>query len=120
MEAQAVEHAGDITTSAGVDVVAIDEAQFFQHDLVEVCLSLIDDGFDVIVAGLNLDSRGVGFGPMPELIAQAHDRIFLTAVCVKCGQDAHYTQRLTSESERVAVGGSGDYEARCRRCWEAL
>lgn len=100
------------------EVVGIDEAQFFDAGLPATCCHLAHLGKRVIVAGLDMDFRGVAFGPMPELLAIAERVDKVTAICTRCGAQASYTQRLTAESQQVVVGASGIYEARCRRCHE--
>ncbi len=100
------------------EVVGIDEAQFFDEELPRVCRHIADLGKRVVVAGLDMDFRGVPFGPMPELLAIAEQVRKITAVCARCGAPASYTQRLIASEEQVVVGASGVYEARCRRCHE--
>jgi thymidine kinase len=100
------------------DVVGIDEAQFFDAQLPKVCSHIADLGKRVIVAGLDMDYRGVPFGPMPELLAIAEKVHKITAICACCGAPANYTQRLIEVAQQVVVGASGVYEARCRRCHE--
>jgi len=103
-------------------VVAIDEAQFFDHDIVELCSTLADEGLRVIVAGLDMDFRGEPFGPVPDLMARAEQVDKLQAICVKCGGPASRTQRLIEgdpaayEDPVILVGASEVYEARCRGC----
>lgn len=100
------------------EVVGIDEAQFLDEKLPGVCSHLADLGKRVIVAGLDMDYRGVPFGPMPELLAIAEQVQKITAICARCGAPASYTQRLVPSRERVVVGAQDVYEARCRRCHE--
>ncbi|MCD4750683.1 MAG: thymidine kinase [Thermoanaerobaculales bacterium] len=100
------------------DVIGIDEAQFFDEELPKVCGHLANLGKRVIVAGLDMDFRGIPFEPMPELLAIAEQVQKVTAVCSRCGASAAYTQRLVPSTERVVVGAMGVYEARCRRCHE--
>ncbi len=100
------------------DVVGIDEAQFFDDGLPKVCSHLANLGKRVIVAGLDMDFRGVPFGPMPELLALAEHVMKITAICSRCGSSAAYTQRLIPSEQQVVVGAAGVYEARCRRCHE--
>ncbi|MGH9367171.1 MAG: thymidine kinase [Thermoanaerobaculia bacterium] len=100
------------------EVVGIDEAQFFDPGLVEVCQQLADQGKRVIVAGLDKDYRGAPFEPVPALMAIAEDVTKTLAICMRCGAPANNTQRLVENAERVVVGASGMYEARCRRCFE--
>jgi thymidine kinase len=97
-------------------VVGIDEAQFFPLGIVEVCNKLANKGKRVIVAGLDQDYKGVPFEPIPQLLAVAEYITKTLAICVVCGNPADKTQRKTQSSERVVVGASEIYEARCRRC----
>lgn len=100
------------------EVVGIDEGQFFDDELPKVCTHLASLGKRVIVAGLDMDYRGVPFGPMPELLAIAEEVRKIQAICTRCGAPASYTQRMTQDDERVLVGATDVYEARCRRCHE--
>lgn len=97
-------------------VIGIDEAQFFSNDIVETCNELANNGRRVIVAGLDQDYRGIPFEPMPQLLAIAEYITKTLAICVNCGNPADKTQRKTTASERVVVGDSDVYEARCRKC----
>ena len=97
-------------------VIGIDEAQFFSSDLINVCNQLADEGKRVIVAGLDMDYRGVPFEPMPQLLSIAEYITKPLAICVECGNPADRTQRKTTSSERVIVGAADVYEARCRKC----
>jgi thymidine kinase len=97
-------------------VIGIDEAQFFSSDIIAVCNKLADSGKRVIVAGLDQDYKGVPFEPMPQLLAIAEYITKTLAICVECGNPADKTQRKTASTERVIVGASDFYEARCRRC----
>lgn len=99
-------------------VVGIDEAQFFDEDLVDVVDVLADQGKRVIVAGLDQDYLGRPFDPMPQLLAAAEEITKTLAICVVCGNPANRTQRLVPSEERIVVGGSRAYEARCRQCFE--
>jgi thymidine kinase len=101
------------------EVVAVDEAQFFGDDLVEACDRLANQGKRVIVAGLDLDYRGLPFGPLPGLICRSEYVTKQLAICMVCGEPAGFTQRLTDSRDRIQVGASGMYEARCRRHFEA-
>jgi thymidine kinase len=102
----------------GVQVVGIDEIQFFDPGIVEVCMQLADAGIRVIAAGLDQDYMRRPFGPMPALLAVAEEVSKMHAVCVRCRGAAHYSQRLTGGNAQVEVGDSS-YEARCRHCFEA-
>ena len=115
-----VERAEDILTRVDdrVQVVGIDEAQFFGGELVEVAESLANRGIRVIVAGLDQDYRGVPFGPMPALLAVAEFVSKQLAICVVCGNPAGRSQRLSPRRDRVVVGARDVYEARCRRCFD--
>jgi thymidine kinase len=99
-------------------VVAIDEAQFFDRGIVEVCDRLADRGVRVIAAGLDQDYLGRPFPPMPELMAIAEEVTKVHAVCSVCGGQASRSQRLVTEAMTVLVGGVEVYEARCRACFE--
>ena len=99
------------------EVVAIDEGQFFDAGIVEVTGVLADRGLRVIVAGLDQDYMGRPFEPMPQLLAVAEYVDKTLAICMQCGAPANRSQRLVSSTDRVVVGGGGQYEARCRRCF---
>jgi len=100
-------------------VVAIDEAQFFDRGIVDVAQTLADRGVRVLLAGLDQDYLGRPFHPMPELLAVAEQVTKVHAVCTQCGGEASRSQRLISYAGTVLVGGSESYEARCRGCFEA-
>jgi thymidine kinase len=102
----------------GTEVVAIDEGQFFDHGIVEVTGTLADRGIRVIVAGLDQDYMGRPFEPMPQLLAVAEYVDKTLAICMQCGAPANRSQRLVASTDRVVVGGGGQYEARCRRCFQ--
>lgn len=102
--------------SADAQVIGIDEAQFFPMGIVDVCNVLANRGKRVIVAGLDQDYKGIPFEPMPQLLAIAEYITKTLAICVVCGNPADKTQRKTHASERVIVGASEIYEARCRKC----
>ncbi len=101
-------------------VIGIDEVQFFDPGIVDVVTKLADMGKRVIVAGLDQDYLGKPFEPVPTLLAIAEYITKTLAVCVRCGNPANHTQRLIESEERIVVGASGMYEARCRRCFEPL
>lgn len=101
----------------GVQVVGIDEIQFFDPGIVEVCMQLADAGLRVIAAGLDQDYMRRPFGPMPALLAVAEEVSKMHAVCVRCRGAAHYSQRVSGGNAQVEVGDSS-YEARCRHCFE--
>ncbi|HXG63796.1 MAG TPA: thymidine kinase, partial [Blastocatellia bacterium] len=101
----------------GVKVVGIDEVQFFDNDIVEVCMELADAGVRVIAAGLDQDYLRRPFGPMPALLAVAEYVSKMHAVCVRCGGPAHYSQRVAGGDSQIEVGDVS-YEARCRSCYE--
>ena len=95
------------------DVVGIDEAQFFDAELVPVVTELAGDGRRVIVAGLDLDYRGEPFEPMPQIMAIAEYVSKQLAICMECGDPAHFSQRLSDSTRRIEVGAQDTYEARC-------
>jgi thymidine kinase len=99
-------------------VIGIDEGQFFGAELVEVCDQLASEGKRVIIAGLDQDYRGVPFEPMPQLLAIAESITKTLAICMRCGNPANRTQRITNQKDRVVVGAKDMYEARCRNCYE--
>jgi thymidine kinase len=103
----------------GVQVVGIDEAQFFDSGLAQLVSELADAGVRVIVAGLDLDYQRRPFGPMPQILALAEYVDKMHAVCVRCGSPAQYSQRIAGGTEQLLVGDGESYEARCRRCYEA-
>ncbi len=113
-----------LALATGCDVVGVDEGQFLDDSLIDVCEQLVDRGIRVVIAGLELDYRREPFGPMPRLLAMADEVAKLKAVCHGCGESALYTQRLFDgkpapfSGETVVIGGLDSYEARCRGCYE--
>lgn len=103
--------------SSEIDVVGIDEAQFFDEGIVDVCNQLANRGVRVIVAGLDMDFRGIPFGPMPALCAIADDVTKVHAICVKCGSLAYLSHRLVDNEKRVLLGEAEEYEPLCRECY---
>lgn len=113
-----VENSSNILLLAtDVDVVGIDEAQFFDKHLVEVVAQLANQGIRVIVAGLDMDFRGNPFGPIPGLMAVADYVTKVHAVCVRCGEIAQFSHRLTEKEQVVLLGEKDIYEPLCRRCY---
>ena len=102
------------------DANAIDEAQFFDDGIIEVCRELADSGVRVIVAGLDMDYTGKPFGPMPALMATAEYVTKVHAICVRCGNLAHHSHRLTQDEKLVMLGETDSYEAICRHCFKEL
>lgn len=103
--------------TADVDVVGIDEAQFFDPGIVDVCIYLANQGIRVIVAGLDMDFKGKPFGPMPQLMAVAEYVSKVHAICMVCGNLAHFSHRLSEEDKLVVLGEKNDYEPLCRTCF---
>lgn len=101
------------------EVVGIDEAQFFDRGIVEVVNKLAENGKRVIIAGLDMDSRGMPFGPMPNLMSIAEYVTKVHAICMVCGDIANYSYRKVPSEEQVMLGESDSYEARCRKCFHA-
>lgn len=101
----------------GVQVVGIDEAQFFDDSLVEVATKLADNGIRVVAAGLDMDYLGKPFGPMPALMAIAEDVQKVHAICVKCGSPAQHSHRLSKNDDLVVLGEKDVYEPLCRHCF---
>ncbi|MFV0392180.1 MAG: thymidine kinase [Paludibacteraceae bacterium] len=116
-----VESSGSILLMATeVDVVGIDEAQFFDEGLIDVCKQLADNGVRVIVAGLDMDFRCRPFGPMPDLMAIADDVYKVHAICVRCGSLAYVSHRLVAGEKQVLVGEMNEYEPICRDCYNKI
>ncbi len=104
--------------ASDIDVVGIDEAQFFDEGLINVCNTLANNGVRVIIAGLDMDYKGVPFGPIPALCAIADDVTKVHAICVKCGALAYLSHRLVQDEHRVLLGEQGEYEPLCRDCYK--
>lgn len=104
--------------ASDIDVVGIDEAQFFDDGLVEVCNQLANNGVRVIVAGLGKDYKGIPFGPIPALCAIADEVTKVHAICVKCGALAYVSHRLIHNDKRVLLGEKDEYEPLCRECYQ--
>ena len=100
------------------DVIGVDEAQFFDDDIVSVLGALANAGKRVVVAGLDKDFRGEAFGPMPQRMTQAEYVTKSLAICMICGEPANFTQRLTPDEDQIIVGELDIYEARCRGCFK--
>lgn len=103
--------------SSDVEVVGIDEAQFFDMGIVDVARDLANRGIRVIIAGLDMDYKGVPFGPMPALMAIADDVYKAHAICVQCGNLAVFSHRLVESDKRVLLGETEKYEPLCRECY---
>ncbi len=103
--------------TSDVEVVGIDEAQFFDDALVDVCNKLADSGVRVIVAGLDMDFKGIPFGPMPGLLAIAEEVTKVHAICMRCGSLASYSFRLADSDKKVLLGEKDNYEPLCRECF---
>jgi thymidine kinase len=116
-----VENSGNILLlSSDIDVVGIDEAQFFDDGLPDVCNQLANQGIRVIVAGLDMDYKGNPFGPMPALCAIAEDVTKVHAICVKCGKLANYSHRLVKNEKLVLLGEKEEYQPLCRECYNRV
>ena len=114
-----IDSAGSILLlSSDIDVVGIDEAQFFDDGIVDVCNELANRGVRVIVAGLDMDYKGKPFGPMPALCAIADDVTKVHAICVKCGNLAYVSHRKVESEQRVLLGETTEYEPLCRECYQ--
>ena len=103
--------------SANIDVVGIDEAQFFDEGLVNVAVKLANMGLRVIIAGLDMDFKGMPFGPMPGLMSVADHVTKLHAICVKCGSIAQFSHRFSLDEKKVLLGEKEQYEPLCRNCF---
>ena len=104
--------------AASAQVVGIDEAQFFPDDIVSVVKQLAHAGKRIVIAGLDKDYRGLPFGPLPQLMAEAEYVTKTLAICIQCGEPAAFTQRLTKDEEQIIIGETDIYEARCRQCFD--
>lgn len=121
MESILVEDINEILeNSTEMDVIGIDEAQFFSNELIPVCKKLAKDNKRVVVAGLDTDFKGIPFGPMPALMCESDFLDKLRAICVKCGNPASFSQRITKDSKQVLIGETDAYEARCRNCFKIV
>jgi thymidine kinase len=103
---------------SGEQIVAIDEAQFFDTQIIQVCTDLANKGVRVIVAGLDMDYKGLPFGPMPQLMAVAEYVSKVHAVCVHCGKLAQFSHRTVAQTEQVLVGAVEKYQPLCRSCYQ--
>jgi thymidine kinase len=118
LESISVNESGRIPDlSKDIDVVGIDEAQFFDEGIAEVCETLANRGLRVIVAGLDMDYTGKPFGPMPALLSIADYVTKLHAICQRCGTIAHYSHRISGDERQVLIGEKDLYEPRCRNCF---
>ena len=114
-----IDSSGNILLLASdIDVVGIDEAQFLDDGLMDVCNQLANNGVRVIVAGLDMDYKGVPFGPIPALCAVADEVTKVHAICVKCGALAYASHRLIADDHRVMLGEQQEYEPLCRECYQ--
>ena len=112
-----VENIKDITKkSKDSNVVGIDEAQFFDITLIDICKNLAKKGKRVVIAGLEKDFQALPFGPMPQLLVDAEYVTKVNAICMQCGDPANFSQRITKEKKQVVIGEIDKYEARCRKC----
>jgi thymidine kinase len=113
-----IEHSSKLLENTeGVNVIGIDEAQFFDIELMDVCQKLAIRGIRVIIAGLDMDYRGVPFGPMPHLLAVAEYITKVHAICPHCGNLATHSYRKIGNNQQVMLGEKDSYEPRCRSCY---
>jgi thymidine kinase len=113
-----VESSGNIMLmTSDVDVIGIDEGQFFDNGLIDVCISLADMGIRVIVAGLDMDFKGKPFGPIPGLMAVADHITKVHAICIRCGDVAQFSHRFSKADKLVLLGEKDEYEPLCRSCF---
>jgi thymidine kinase len=113
-----VDTSGNIILLAGdVDVIGIDEAQFFDNGLIDVCVTLANQGIRVIVAGLDIDFKGKPFGPIPGLMAVADHITKVHAICMRCGDVAQFSHRISKTEKLVLLGEKDEYEPLCRSCY---
>ena len=107
-----------LTFSEEVDVLGIDEAQFFDAELVVICNELANNGVRVIIAALDMDYEGQPFEPIPQLLSVADEVTKVRAICIQCGSLANYSYRIVEKNERILLGEKNEYEARCRNCYK--
>jgi thymidine kinase len=113
-----LDNSSQIPALAGeCEVVGIDEAQFFDVDIIKVVNQLANQGKRVVIAGLDMDSTGIPFGPMPALMSIAEYVTKVHAICIRCGDIAHYSHRTVANDRQVMLGETDSYEALCRRCY---
>ncbi len=113
-----VQKASEILKKVGnANVIGIDEAQFFDAEIIKICSTLADNGVRVIIAGLDMDYLGKPFGPMPQLMAIAEYVTKVHAICMRCGNLAHYSHRLSQSDSLVELGEMDKYEPLCRTCF---
>ncbi len=121
IEAKVLESSSEIATLWKKEkIVAVDEAQFFDDELPQVCADLANKGARVIIAGLDMDYKGVPFEPLPNLLAMAEYVTKVHAICVSCGNLAQFSHRIASNEERVMLGAKNDYEPLCRTCYNKI
>jgi thymidine kinase len=119
IEAIPIEHSSELLLlDKDINVLGIDEAQFFDMELINVCQQLAERDVRVIIAGLDMDYRGVPFGPMPQLLAVAEYITKVHAICVHCGNLATHSYRLSEDEALVVLGEKQEYEPRCRTCYK--
>jgi thymidine kinase len=106
-----------LSMAQDVEVIGVDEAQFFDNSIAEICEQLATQGIRVIVAGLDMDFAGNPFGPIPLLMAKADHVTKLHAICVRCGAMANYSYRIAAGESQVLLGATDSYEPRCRQCY---
>ena len=111
-------HLSEKLAEMGYKVIGIDEVQFLDDSIVDVCKSLASQNKRIIAAGLDTDYLGQPFGPMPKIMCEADYLDKLRAICVLCGNPASYTQRTSSDADQVVLGELDKYEARCRNCFK--
>jgi thymidine kinase len=113
-----IENSANILLMVGdVDVIGIDEAQFFDKGIIEVVTKLANNGIRVIIAGLDMDFKGAPFGPMPELLAIADYITKVHAICVRCGNIAQFSYRFSKKDQVILLGEKDTYEPLCRTCY---
>lgn len=119
VQSKPISNSKEILELAGeAEVIGIDEAQFFDADIADVCDVLAFRGIRVIVAGLDMDFQGKPFGPMPFIMAKADYVTKLHAICQRCGSIANYSYRKVANEEQVMLGATDSYEPRCRKCYQ--
>ena len=119
IKCQSIKEAEEIFNySNEIDIIGIDETQFFDLSIIDVCHKLANDGKRIIIAGLDRDYKSIPFESMAYLLAHAEKITKLSSICMSCGDYAYFSQRLTDDESQILVGESEEYEARCRKCFK--
>ena len=106
-----------IKLSRNIDIIGIDEIQFFEKDIINICIKLANQGKRIIVSGLDKDFEGKPFGVVPDLLCEAENITKLSAICNQCGEYAYFTKRISNDKNQIVLGETDKYQANCRKCY---